>query len=182
MTNIEIIHSALTKAWQFIENVTDEDPNRTTKFFELRAQVREAFGAYNEHKTKSEQPVLAIVVESGLVQCVTTNTPYVFEGINTVLIDYDVDSPSKNDSPLGLVVQLDGSNTPAYIKKTCIENATIHIASLMELVNNNSYGSSQQKLAVCGQNPCLGCPDINSDGERCVNDDKCHAWHYYRNN
>lgn len=30
----------LCNAWNFIENVTDEDPDRTAKFFALREQVR----------------------------------------------------------------------------------------------------------------------------------------------
>jgi len=34
---------ALQDAWDFIENVTDDDPGRNDKFFELRAKVREAF-------------------------------------------------------------------------------------------------------------------------------------------
>jgi hypothetical protein len=42
---INILLNALRATWHFIENVSDEDPNRTDKFFELRAQAREAFPA-----------------------------------------------------------------------------------------------------------------------------------------
>jgi hypothetical protein len=38
---------ALDKAWYFIENVTDEDPERTDKFFELRQLVRTAYAKVN---------------------------------------------------------------------------------------------------------------------------------------
>ena len=34
---------ALRSAWSFIEDVTDDDPERTSKFFALRAQVRSVF-------------------------------------------------------------------------------------------------------------------------------------------
>ena len=33
----------LRAAWSFIEDVTDDDPERTSKFFALRAQVRSVF-------------------------------------------------------------------------------------------------------------------------------------------
>lgn len=36
------LRDALEAAWSFIENVTDDDPARQAKFFDLRAKVREA--------------------------------------------------------------------------------------------------------------------------------------------
>lgn len=37
--------AALQAAWNFIENVSEDDPNRSEKFFELRVQVRGALPA-----------------------------------------------------------------------------------------------------------------------------------------
>jgi hypothetical protein len=41
--------------WNFIENVTDDDPERTDKFFALRERVREFYGSegQKQHKKKS---------------------------------------------------------------------------------------------------------------------------------
>lgn len=40
--------SALIRAlWDFIENCTDDDPNRTDKFFELRNRVRTFYAGEN---------------------------------------------------------------------------------------------------------------------------------------
>lgn len=39
------LRAALEAAWSFIENVTDEDPRRTDKFFATRELVREAWAA-----------------------------------------------------------------------------------------------------------------------------------------
>lgn len=48
---ISILLDALRATWYFIENVTDDDPRRTDKFFELRAQVRTAFAAADCNQT-----------------------------------------------------------------------------------------------------------------------------------
>jgi hypothetical protein len=125
-------------------------------------------------------PVLAIILDGGLVQAVVSDNPSAFAGVRTVIIDYDTDSLDPEDECLGIVVQEDESMTPAYIRLETIEQATIDLTQLQDFVTDKAYGSTQQRIAACGDYPCKGCPDENSDGSRCVNDENCLAWHYYK--
>jgi hypothetical protein len=72
--------------WWFIENVTDEDPQRTETFFHLRERVR------------NSQPARAVIVmEGGLVQGVFADVE-----LNVVKIDYDTDGCDEDDDVVEL--------------------------------------------------------------------------------
>lgn len=122
---------------------------------------------------------LAIVLDGGLVQTVVTDAPEAFKGINTMIIDYDVDAPSVEDNTLGIIPQSDGGLTAAYIQKTFVDRASIDLSLVNDFIKDRRYGSEREPAAVSGENPCEGCKDCNSDSNRCVNEDKCLAWQYY---
>jgi len=125
---------------------------------------------------------LAIVLDGGLVQAVVTDAPEAFKGVNTMIIDYDTDCPDQDDEPLGIIPQGDGKLVSAYICATSIEKAGIDLGRTADFVSDKAYGANQERFAICGNNPCEDCGDCNSDGERCVNEDKCLAWQYYNKN
>jgi hypothetical protein len=123
------------------------------------------------------QPInLAVILDGGIVQAVVTDTPEAFKGVNTMIIDYDIES---TDDSLGLVPQGGDELKTAYIQQSYIDNAGIDLKRVAEFVSNKAYGADQERFAICGENPCEGCKDCNSDGDRCVNEDKCLAWQYY---
>lgn len=119
-------------------------------------------------------PILAIILDGGLVQAVVSDKTSAFAGVRTVIIDYDTKSLDPEDETLGLVVQEDKSITPAYIRQETIEQATIDLNQLQDFVTDKGYGSTQQRIAACGDYPCKGCPDVN-----CDNDGNCLSWQYY---
>lgn len=181
-----LVNKALKAAWYFIENVSEDDPERSNKFFELRAQVREAFAAldcnFNGDPAGSltNTPVnLAIVLDGGLVQAVVTDNPAVLKGVNTMIIDYDTDCLDQDDECLGLVLQQDESLANAYMRGISIDPATVDLGQVANFVSDEACGSTQQRKAICGGYPCEGCPDVNLDGDRCVNESKCLAWTRY---
>lgn len=125
---------------------------------------------------------LAIVLDGGLVQAVVTDAPEAFKGVNTMIIDYDTECPDQDNERLGIVPQGDGKLVSAYICATSIEKAGIDLGRTADFVSDKAYGANQERFAICGNNPCEDCGDCNSDGERCINEDKCLAWQYYNNN
>ncbi len=122
---------------------------------------------------------LAIVLDGGLVQAVVTDAPEAFKGVNTMIIDYDTDYLEKDDERLGIVPQGVGTLKSAYIWSTSVEQSGIDLGRTADFVSDKAYGANQERFAICGDNPCEDCGDCNSDGERCVNEDKCLAWQYY---
>jgi len=152
--------------------------NMVTSFMEYTLETVEKAVAL-------QQPtILAIVLDGGLVKAVTTDNPDALKGINTVIIDYDVDNPDADDEKLGLVLQADGSTTPAYIRATSIDQATVDLGQVADFVTDKAYGSDQQRIAVCGEkHPCLGCLDVCLNASaRCVNEVKCLAWLHFNEN
>lgn len=135
-------------------------------------------------RAESANPIpinLAVILDGGLVQAVVTDAPEAFKGVNTMIIDYDTDCLDKDDESLGIVLQDDGALAAAYIRATSVESAGIDLARTADFVFDKAYGANQERFAICDINPCEGCKDCNSDGERCVNEDKCLAWQYYNN-
>lgn len=124
---------------------------------------------------------LAIVLDGGLVQAVVTDAPEAFKGINTMIIDYDCDAADPHDDTLGIIPQSDGGFTEAFIQKTFIDRAGIDLSLVNDFIRDKRYGSQQERIAVCDEDPCEGCKDCNTDGKRCVNEDKCLAWQWYNN-
>lgn len=173
------ITAALKAAWSFIENTREDDPERNEKFFSLREQVRKALSSNNT----PSQVNLAIVLEGGLVSSVVSDHPEIFSGTTVSVIDYDTNDPDEGDTSLGCTIDgEDGSLQNAYIRRENISMAEIDMEAVSAFMAESSYGATQVCLAVCEQNPCVGCPDINSDGDRCVNDVKCLAWRRYTTN
>ncbi|MEK9137287.1 MAG: hypothetical protein AAB393_09195 [Bacteroidota bacterium] len=82
---------ALRAAWDFIENVTDDDPERSDKFFKLRVQVSDAIiltgRNFNGEATK---PIVGVILEGGLVQSIVSNAPEQLPDMDLIILDYDV--------------------------------------------------------------------------------------------
>lgn len=125
-------------------------------------------------------PTLAIVIDGGIVQTVVTDHPELFSDVRCVIVDYDVDAADPLDDSIGVVVQQDGTLSDAYIQETMIDRSGIDLKEVVAFIDDTSYGAAQVRVAVYGDNPCDNCNDINSDGERCVNEEKCLAWRRYQ--
>jgi hypothetical protein len=283
----------LREAWCFIENVTDDDPKRNDKFFELRGKVRDIFWA-NDHnidgvrsevatanpliemiarltkdgeevdgnefimenddavntlndlidearalvnQTKPTPPTapnyeselrgvlrccldqmcqmqgmfndedgtirqaitdaevalalpqtyrkpttLAICVEGGCVHSVETDNPDLFKGVQAVVVDGDTNQACAGDDiRLGLVIDQAGDISNAYMQAIGINPSTIDLGRVADFINGKAYGSAQENFAIFGEYPCEGCKDVNSDGERCVNEATCLAYNVFSN-
>lgn len=48
-------------------------------------------------------------------------------------------------------------------------------------VEREIYGEAGIDKAKMGEHPCFGCPDEDSDGDVCENQDICKAWEIYEN-
>ncbi|QOX80907.1 hypothetical protein FY034_18065 (plasmid) [Trichlorobacter lovleyi] len=133
-------------------------------------------------KQKSAQPpYLAVVIDGGLVQSIISDNPEYFAGVKTMVIDYDTDSLDPDNETLGLVEQDDGTIAIAYMRGDAVEASGINLEKAHSFITEEAYGATQQRFAACGDNPCEDCPDVNLDGEKCVNQDKCLAWQFYAN-
>jgi len=187
-THEEIVDAArelITAAKLVVERWTSGDLaeavnnlNMVTSFMEYTLETA-------EKPVAPQQPTtLAIVLEGGLVQAVTTDNLDAFKGINTVIIDYDTKSlDDEDDETLGLVLQGDGTTATAYIRATSIDQATVDLGQVADFVSDKAYGSNQQRIAACGGHPCVDCKDVCLDATaRCVNEVKCLAWLHFNDN
>lgn len=118
--------NTLAAAWDFIENVTDEDPQRNDKFFALRERVRNEF--WEERKAIS--PTVAIVLEGGLVQSVVSDYPNLLPSMNLLVLDYDTEGADQEE--LLQVPQPDGTLSEATGHYEGINQAEIDLAAVME--------------------------------------------------
>ncbi len=117
--------AVLKASWDFIENVTDEDPERTDKFFALRERVRSVLA--DRHM---EPPTVAVILEGGLVQSVVSDRPNDIQPINLMVLDYDTEGADEEE--LLQVPQKDGSVSTATGRYLGFEHANIGLASVMD--------------------------------------------------
>jgi hypothetical protein len=115
----------LKDAWNFIENVTDEDPERNNKFFALREKVRNV-----RWEREIIDITLAVTIEGGAVQAVVANRPELLPPMNVVVIDYD--TRGMQESEMINVPQEDGSFSTADVTAHLINKARIN---LLEVLN-----------------------------------------------
>lgn len=125
---------ALKAAWNFIEDVADDDPERSEKFFALRGQVRQVFWNQGSQPT----PILAIVLDGGLVQAVVTDHLHGFpSSLKLLIVDYDIEGVS--DDELTPVPQDDGSTCKAVCRIEALQATTVDLRHVLEqLVGNDT--------------------------------------------
>jgi len=116
--------SALEAAWNFIENVTFEDPDRTDKFFALRAMVREAI--WDE---KFQAPILTIILDSGHVQAVETDQPQLFPPLDVIVVNY-MSGASKSE--LKAITHLDPNMSESYCMAVKLQPATADMRNIKD--------------------------------------------------
>lgn len=171
----------------FLETIPQYDP--ASEFFgatDMRtAEVLNALSDFCKSAREGldkPAPVLAVVLDGGIVQSVCTDQPGYFAGVRTVVVDYDVDQPDEEDERLGVVPQEDGSLADAYMQEIEIGKAEIELPEVIGFIDDTSYGASQAHHAVCDNNPCEDCKDccLDDDQVRCVNEEKCLAWRRYQ--
>ena len=122
----------LKACWDFIENVTDEDPERTNKFFALRERVRNIFSV-----RRHEPPTLAIILEGGLVQCIVSDHPGDIQSMNVMVLDYDTEGADEDE--LLQVPQKDGSVSTATGRYLGFDQADIGLAAVMEQLDARGW-------------------------------------------
>lgn len=123
----------LQAAWNFIENVTDDDPERNDKFFALREKVRNVF--WDERKAVT--PTVAIILEGGLVQSVVSDYPNLLSGMNLMVLDYDTEGADKDE--LLAVPQPSGSLSEATGRYEGIERAKIDLTAVMKQLDERGW-------------------------------------------
>ena len=122
----------LKACWDFIENVTDDDPERNDKFFALREQVRNCLWG-EEH----EPPAVAIILEGGLVQCIVSDRPGGIQSMNVMVLDYDTEGADEDE--LLQVPQKDGSVSTATGRYLGFDQAEIGLAEVMEQLDARGW-------------------------------------------
>ena len=122
----------LKACWDFIENVTDDDPERNGKFFALREQVRNIL--WDRHH---EPPTIAVILEGGLVQYIICDHPGNLPPLKVVVLDYD--SEGVDEDELLEVSQGDGSLSRATGRYECIEQADIDLAAVMVQLDTRGW-------------------------------------------
>jgi len=122
----------LKVCWDFIENVTDDDPERSDKFFALRERVRNCL-LEGEH----EPPTVAIILEGGLVQCVVSDRPDDIQPMNLMVLDYDTEGADEDE--LLQVPQKDGSVSTATGRYLGFDQAEIGLADVMEQLDKRGW-------------------------------------------
>jgi hypothetical protein len=122
----------LKACWDFIENVTDEDPERNDKFFALRARVRNILWE-RQHKT----PTFAVILEGGLVQCIVSDRPNDIQPMNVMVLDYDTEGADEEE--LLQVPQKDGSVSTATGRYVGFEQADIGLAAVMDQLDARGW-------------------------------------------
>jgi len=124
--------ATLKACWDFIENVTDDDPERNDKFFALREQVRNCLWD-EEH----EPPAVAIILEGGLVQCIVSDRPDDIQPMNLLLLDYDTEGADEDE--LLQVPQKDGSVSTATGRYLGFDQADIGLADVIEQLDKRGW-------------------------------------------
>lgn len=124
--------AVLKACWDFIENVTDEDPARTEKFFALRERVRNVVS-----QRRQEPPTVAVILEGGLVQCVVSDRPKDIQPMNLMVLDYDTEGADEEE--LLQVSQKDGSVSTATGRYLGFEHADIGLASVMDQIDARGW-------------------------------------------
>jgi hypothetical protein len=79
------------------------------------------------------KPKLAIVLDGGLVQCVVSDRPEMFAGLEVLTIDYDTDGA--DDDELSSVPQAGGTDEEAVVGWHDITQATINLRDITPLVD-----------------------------------------------
>jgi hypothetical protein len=118
--------------WDFIENVTAEDPERNEKFFALRERVRNILWE-RQHKT----PTVAVILEGGLVQCIVSDRPNDIQPMNVMVLDYDTEGADEEE--LLQVPQKDGSVSTATGRYVGFELADIGLAAVMDQLDARGW-------------------------------------------
>lgn len=118
--------------WDFIENVTDEDPGRNDKFFALRERVRNIFW-----ERQHEPPTIAIILEGGLVQCVVSDHPGNIPPMNVMVLDYDTEGADEEE--LLRVLQKDGSVSAATGRYLSFDQADIDLTAVMDQLDERGW-------------------------------------------
>lgn len=120
----------LVKAcWDFIENVTDEDPERNDRFFALRERVRNILW-----DGRHEPPNIAVILEGGLVQCIVCDHPGNLPSMNVMVLDFDTEGVEEDE--LLRVPQDNGSFSRATGRYEAIEQADIDLAAVMDQLDS----------------------------------------------
>jgi len=122
----------LKACWDFIENVTDDDPERSEKFFTLRERVRNCLWDRTD-----DPPTVAIILEGALVQCVVSDRPAAIQPMNLLVIDYDTDGV--DEELLLRVPQKDGSISTATGRYEGFCKAEIDLAAVMEQLDSRGW-------------------------------------------
>ena len=73
-------------------------------------------------------PILAVVLEGGVVQCITSDQPEAFAGVKVLTIDYDTEG-GDNDR-LSLVRQSDGEEVEAFVNEEFVTKAEIDLENI----------------------------------------------------
>ena len=124
--------AVLKACCDFIENVTDEDPARTDKFFALRERVRNVVS-----QRRQEPPTVAVILEGGLVQCIVSDRPNDIQPMNLMVLDYDTEGADEEE--LLQVPQKDGSVSTATGRYLGFEHADIGLASVMDQIDARGW-------------------------------------------
>lgn len=124
--------AVLKACWEFIENVTDEDPERTDKFFALRERVRNVLS-----DRRHEPPTVAVILEGGLVQCIVSDRPNDIQSMNLMVLDYDTEGVDKEE--LLQVPQKDGSISTATGRYVGFDYAEIGLTVVMDQLDARGW-------------------------------------------
>lgn len=124
--------AVLKACWDFIENVTVEDPERTEKFFALRERVRNVLS--DRHH---EPPTVAVILEGGLVQCIVSDRPNDIQSMNLMVLDYDTEGADEEE--LLQVPQKDGSISTATGRYVGFDYAEIGLAAVMDQLDAKGW-------------------------------------------
>jgi hypothetical protein len=138
----------LEAAWDFIENVLEDDPERNEKFFALREKVRNVFW-----ERGIDEPILAVTIEGGVVQAVVSDYPEFLPSMNVVVIDYD--TRGMQVSEMIRVPQEDGSISTADVTVHEINKARINLTAVLDQVDFRieSLGAGHEKEVLCDSIP-----------------------------
>ncbi len=129
----DITIETLKACWGFIENVTDDDPERSEKFFALRERVRNCLW----DRTEDEPPTVAVILEGGLVQCVVSDRPSDIPPMNLMVIDYDTEGADEEE--LLQVPQKDGSVSTATGRYEGFCEADSDLSTVMDQLDTRGW-------------------------------------------
>jgi hypothetical protein len=115
----------LEAAWDFIENVQEDDPQRNDKFFALREKVRNVIW-----EREIADPTMAVIIEGGVVQAVVSDYPEFLPPMNVIVIDYD--TTGMQESEMIRVPQEDGSVSTADVTAHVVNQATINLKNVLK--------------------------------------------------